>query len=98
MYVYVLIVCIIYNNKNKPWVKASSKYAERDYLENKDLYQEIFDYLHKKNPSLKIDSSPFNEFSLSFIKAINRNMKEFPDDDLIWEAKGNGYVIKKLRK
>ena len=29
---------------------------------------------------------------------IIRNMKEFPNDDLTWEAKGNGYVIKKLRK
>ena len=88
----------IYNNKNKPWVKASLKYTEKDYSENKDLYQEIFDYLHKIDPSLKIDSSPFNEFSLSFIKAINRNMKEFPNDDLTWEAKGDGFVIKKLRK
>ena len=88
----------IYNNKNRPWVKASLKYTEKDYSENTDLYQEVFNYLHKIEPSLKIDSSPFNEFSLSFIKAIKRNMKEFPNDDLTWEAKGNGFVIKKLRK
>ena len=88
----------IYNNKNRPWVKASLKYTEKDYSENTDLYQEVFDYLHKTEPSLKIDSSPFNEFSLSFIKAIKRNMKEFPNDDLTWEAKGNRFVIKKLRK
>ena len=88
----------IYNNKNRPWVKASLKYTEKDYSENTDLYQEVFGYLHKTEPSLKIDSSPFNEFSLSFIKAIKRNMKEFPNDELTWEAKGAGFVIKKLRK
>jgi len=27
-----------------------------------------------------------------------KNLEEFIDDGLIWEAKSNGYVIKKLRK
>lgn len=88
----------IYNNKNKPWARASLKYTERDHKENKNLYDEIFDYLNKSNSSIKKDSSPFKEFSLSFIKALKRNIDEFPDDDLTWEAIGDGYVIKKLRK
>ena len=88
----------IYNNKNKPWAKASLKYIKRDQKENKKLYDEIFDYLNKSNSSINKDSSPFNEFSLSFIKALKRNIDEFPDDDLTWEAIGDGYVIKKLRK
>ena len=88
----------IYNNKNKPWAKAFLRYKEKDYKENKNLYDEIFDYLNKSNSSIKKDSSPFNEFSLSFIKALKRNIDEFPNDDLTWEAIGDGYVIKKLRK
>ena len=88
----------IYNNKNKPWAKASLKYIKRDQKENKKLYDEIFDYLNKSNSSINKDSSPFNEFSLSFIKALKRNIDEFPNDDLTWEAIGDGYVIKKLRK
>tara|TARA_Y100001970_G_C14211101_1_gene846976 strand:+ start:157 stop:2202 length:2046 start_codon:yes stop_codon:yes gene_type:complete len=88
----------IYNNKGMPWVKSSSEYFEINYQENIDLYEEIFNYLHKIEPSIKKESAPFNEFTLSFIKALKRNIEEFPDDDMRWEEVGSGFVIKKLRK
>ena len=88
----------IYNNKNKPWAKASLKYSEKDFLENTILYNEVFNYLQKIIPAINIDEKPFNEFSLSFVRALNKNIDEFPNDELIWEEVGEGFVIKKIRK
>lgn len=88
----------IYNRKNMPWAKASLKYTEKDYIENKDLYIEILNYLKKEKPSIELDSSPFNQFSLSFIKALKRNIERSPKDSFSWAEHDDGFVIKKLRK
>jgi hypothetical protein len=88
----------IYNNKNMPWVKASLKYTEKDYKENTDIYIEVLNHLSKIDLAIKKDSKPFNEFSLSFIKALKRNIDQFPKDDFTWAILGDGFVIKKLRK
>ena len=29
---------------------------------------------------------------------VIKNLEDFPNDELTWEAKGDGFVIKKLRK
>ena len=48
-----------------------------------------------ENILIVFDLSPVK---ITEIKAIKRNVEEFPDDELTWEAKDEGFVIKKLRR